>query len=57
MGTVKLSDFYVGPDHTRQVAGWHEKSGGEHVEHIEFIVLLSFCYILGIIVVFDLRLK
>ena len=35
----------MGPDHNRQVTGWHEKSGGEHLEHIEFIVLLSFCYI------------
>ena len=45
VGTVKLPD--------RQVTGWHEKSVGGRLEHIEFIFLLSFCCILGIIVVFQ----
>ena len=51
---MKLSDCYVWFDHNRQITGWHEKSGGEHLENIELIFLLSFCCILGTTVVFDL---
>ena len=32
---VSISTF--GFDHNRQITGWHEKSGGEHLENIEFI--------------------
>ena len=36
----------MGFDHNRQITGWHEKSGGEHLENVELIVLLSFSIIL-----------